>query len=164
MKEEEFLRNEKERSRGLCSFSGNSENQITFSSTQIPYRPMGNSGYGLFLTAKPSKCNKICIKIDTSDTTNLNAAPWCSNDNSMVLMLLSSCKYYEHAFSCIYNTTCVPEEESFRACAPTVHTYSLWKHLRRLILMVFVPFMTKCICIVKHSSPEGEASVCLSEP
>ena len=43
----------------------------------------------------------------------------------MVLMTAVFMQYYEHAFSFIYNTTCVPEEESFRAYAPTVHTYSL---------------------------------------
>lgn len=162
MKEEEFLRNEKERTKRslLIFWKLRKSNYVFINANSI----QTNEKFRLRSVFNSKKCNKICIKIDTSDTTNLNAAPWCSNDNSMVLMLLSSCKYYEHAFSCIYNTTCVPGEESFRACAPTVHTYSLRKHLRRLILMVFVPFMTKCICIVKHSSPEGEASVCLSEP
>lgn len=124
---------------------------------------MGNSGCGLFLTAKPSKCNKICIKkLRLKMQQTLMLLPGAVITTICSWWLLSSCKYYEHAFSFIYIATCVPEEESFRAYAPTVHTYSLGKHLRRLLLMVFVPFMTKCICKVKHSSPEGEAFVCLN--
>lgn len=63
-------------------------------------------------------------------------AAFCrSNDNNMVKMTaMTSCKYSGHKLAALFTTPVIfadlPEEESFRTDALTVHTCILRKHSR----------------------------------